>query len=100
MQAHLKPIEKLLGKLQVAEESDKDCSALWYTPTAFHAGQKMMFVLHTKFGGLGFAGLKQNIWSTVSICGCTKTQVKVFLFRNLIESIFKICSAPLMIQIK
>jgi len=30
MQAHLKSIEELLGKLQVAEESDKDCSALWY----------------------------------------------------------------------
>lgn len=35
MQDHLKSIEKLLGKLQVAEESGKDCSALCYIPTVF-----------------------------------------------------------------
>lgn len=49
MQAHLKSIEKLLGKLQVAVESDKDCGALWYIPTISCAGQKMMVLLHSKF---------------------------------------------------
>lgn len=49
MQAHLKSIEKLMGKLQVAEESDMDCRALWYIPTIFCAGQKMMVLLHSKF---------------------------------------------------
>lgn len=49
MQVHLKSMEKLLGKLQVAEEFDKDCSALWYIPTIFCAGEKMMVLLHSKF---------------------------------------------------
>lgn len=100
MQVSLKSIEKLLGKLQVAEEFDKDCSALWYIPTIFCAGGKMMVLLHSKFWGLEFVGLKQNIWNTVSKCSCTKTEAKDFPFRKLIESFFKICSTPLMIQLK